>query len=121
VSHRDLRVGEAVKEAVAEIILYEMKDPRLERVTITAAKLTKDLKRATVYFTVLGDAKQEQAASEALDKATGFVKYKLALRLKLRYMPELVFEPDTVQKTEARIDQLLRMEAARANESNGSE
>ena len=111
-SRRDLRLGEAVKEAVAEIILYEMKDPRLERVTVTAAQLTRDLKRATVYVTILGTPAEEKAGFEALRKATGFVKIKLAERLDLRYMPELVFEVDTLQKTEARIDELLRAAAA---------
>lgn len=108
--HRKLRVGEAVKEAIAEIVLLEMKDPRLERVTITGAKLTKDLKRATVYFTVLGDAKTEAGALKALAGATGFIKHRLSERLMLRFMPELIFTPDTALKTEARIAELLREE-----------
>lgn len=111
-SRRDLRLGEAVKQGVAEIVLYETKDPRLERVTVTAVTLTKDLKRATVFVTVLGTAADEKTALDALRKATGFVKIKLAERLDLRYMPELVFEVDALQKTEARIDELLRAAAA---------
>ncbi len=108
--YRELRVGEAIKEAIAEIVLMEMKDPRLERVTITSVKVTKDLKRAIVYFTVLGDEKQETAALDALHGATGFIKNRLAEYLKLRFMPELTFTPDAGQKTGARIDQLLREE-----------
>jgi len=119
--YRELRVGEAVKEAIAEIVLMEMKDPRLERVTVTSVKVTKDLKRAIVSFTVPGDEKQERAAQNALCGATGFIKNRLAEYLKLRFMPELEFVPDEGLKTGARIDQLLRSEAARSNESNGSE
>ncbi|HOW34825.1 MAG TPA: 30S ribosome-binding factor RbfA [Candidatus Omnitrophota bacterium] len=102
------KVNEAVKEGVSEIIHLEVKDPRLEFVTITEAKVSRDLQHATVYFSVLGDEKKRLAAEEGLESARGFIRKMLAQRVQMRYTPEIKFIFDETIERSMRIEEQLR-------------
>ncbi|MFO8112199.1 MAG: 30S ribosome-binding factor RbfA [Desulfosalsimonadaceae bacterium] len=82
------RVGGLIQSALFDILLKSIKDPRLDPVTITGVKMTKDLKLARVYFASSDDPKD---AAAGFKKAHGFIKKALAKELDLRYMPELQF------------------------------
>jgi len=104
--HRARRVSEAVKEELAEIIGFEMEDPRLESVSVTAADVSPDMRHAHVK--VASDAGQEKKALAALEHAKNFLRHELAARLNLRRIPELHFTPDSHPDADSRIEFLLR-------------
>lgn len=104
--HRARRVSEAVKEELAEIIGFEMDDPRLASVNVTNAEVSSDMR--TAHIRVAIETGQEKKALEALEHAKGFLKHELASRLNLRRVPDLHFSSDTNPDVESRIDFLLR-------------
>jgi len=104
--HRARRVSEAVKEELAELIGFEMEDPRLASVTVTGADVSPDMRSAHVKVAIEGG--EEKKAIEALEHAKGFLKHELAARLNLRRVPDLHFSADTHPDVESRIDFLLR-------------
>ena len=104
--HRSQRVSEAVKEELAELIGFEMDDPRLGSVNVTGAEVSPDMRHAHVKISLGGG--EERKALEALEHARGYLKHELAARLNLRRVPDLHFATDTHPDAESRIDFLLR-------------
>lgn len=104
--HRAQRVSEAVKEELAELIGFEMDDPRLASVTVTSADVSADMRNAHVKVGV--EAGMEKQALQALDHAKGFLKHELASRLNLRRIPDLHFSADANADADSRIEFLLR-------------
>ena len=84
----------AIKQEVSQIILYELKDPRIGFVTITHVDLTNDLKIAHIFYSVLGDTQKVENSQKALTAAKGYIRRLLGGRLKLRLVPELIFRED---------------------------
>jgi ribosome-binding factor A len=105
---RILRVSEAVKEELNEIIGFEMEDPRLLEVEVTGVHVSPDSRHAVVKVSLRGDQKRQKHALAALEHAAGFLRRELALRLQLRQVPELRFEQDKNPDVESRVDFLLR-------------
>lgn len=90
-----MRISEEVKRELGALIRSEIKDPRLPELTsITAVRVTKDLRYATVYVSVLGDENDRKNALEALKSASGFIRREIGRRMSLRYTPEFKFEID---------------------------
>ena len=110
-----MRVSEAVKEELCEIIGFELEDPRLLDVDVSDVQVSPDWRHATVKVAIRGDAKVVKKAFEALEHASSLLRRELALRLQLRHVPELHFEQDKNPDTENRVDILLR----RARKSRG--
>ena len=104
--YRQNRVNDAVKQEMAQI-LRDVKDPRIAGalVSITGAEVTKDLKFAKIYFSVLGEDKGE--VLKALKNATGFFRSELAKRINLRITPDLMFEYDSSIEYGANISKIL--------------
>lgn len=89
------RISEEVKREISSIIRNELKDPRLpEMISITAANVTRDLRTAKVFVSVLGTEEEKKNAIIGLKSAAGFIRREIGQRLKLRYTPELLFELD---------------------------
>jgi ribosome-binding factor A len=107
VSRRTERLGEEIREEVAQLIVGELKDPRIGFVTVTRVEVTPDLRTARVYVGVLGTEKQRQASLTGLRQATGFLRRALGQSLRLRYTPELVFTYDEGLEASDRVAQLL--------------
>jgi ribosome-binding factor A len=101
------RHAERVRELVASVVRKQVKDPRLGMITITDARITPDLRDATVFYTVLGDAAAQSATAAALESAKGMVRSTVGRALGLRHSPSLTFVPDTVPEHVRRIDDLL--------------
>jgi ribosome-binding factor A len=100
------RHAERVRELVASLV-REIKDPRLGMVTITDARITGDLREATVYYTVLGDATEQAATQTALESAKGMLRTRVGHALGLRHSPSLAFVLDNVLDHAKEIDDLL--------------
>jgi len=89
------RISEQVKKEVSDIIQNELKDPRLpQMISVTEAEVTKDLRYAKVYVSMLGTDTDKKNALQALKNAAGFVRREVGQRLQIRYTPEIIFELD---------------------------
>jgi ribosome-binding factor A len=108
---RARKLAKRISQIVASAIEHEVKDPRLDHVTITDTKVTGDLHDATVYYTVLGeklDAPPDFAgAAAALESARGVLRSKVGQGTGVRYTPTLTFVADTIPEDSKRIEALL--------------
>ena len=105
---RTLRVSEAVREELSEIIGFEMEDPRLKEVDVTEVHVSPDSRHANVKIAVRGEEREQNQTLAVLAHAAGFLRRELAFRLQLRHVPELHFERDKNPDADSRIDFLLR-------------
>ena len=101
------RHAERVRELVASVVRSQIKDPRLGMITITDARITADLRDATVFYTVLGDAVAQADTAAALESAKGLLRSTVGKALGLRHSPTLTFVLDDVQEQVKHIDDLL--------------
>jgi ribosome-binding factor A len=111
------RVAAAVRREVASLILNEMRDPRLARVTVTNATISRDLTVAKVYVSVLGEKDALLDAVEALKDAAGFIRHKISPHLSVRAVPELVFVPDDSAARAQRLEKLFKEQEAEFGEA----
>jgi ribosome-binding factor A len=112
---RTLRVSEAVREELAEIIGFETADPRLLAVEVGEVHVSHDGHHANVRVTVRGSEREQKESMDALEHARHYLRHELASRLSLRHVPELHFDQDRHPDVESRIDFLLK----RAKKSRG--
>ena len=112
------RHAERVRELVASVVRTQIKDPRLGMITITDARITADLRDATVFYTVLGDAAAQAGTAAALESAKGMLRSTVGKALGLRHSPTLAFVLDDVQDQVKHIDDLLA--AARQRRRRGA-
>jgi ribosome-binding factor A len=86
------RLSEALREELAEMIEYELQDPRLSGVTVTEARLVPDGRHLLVTVAVKGNAAERQIAVEALGHAAGYLRRVVGIRLRLFRTPEIHFQ-----------------------------
>ncbi|RCW39759.1 ribosome-binding factor A [Halopolyspora algeriensis] len=104
---RARRLAKRIAQIVASGLEYEVKDPRLAMVTITDARLTSDLRDATVYYTVFGDDADYDSTAAALASATGVLRTRVGQQTGVRFTPTLTFVADTVPGDVRRLDEVL--------------
>ena len=102
------QLADRIRVIVAEMLERRVKDPRLGFVTVTEARLTGDLRDATVFYTVFGGDQDRAGTAAALTSATGLIRSEVGKQLGLRHTPSLAFVPDGVPENAAHIDDLLR-------------
>ncbi|TWI55203.1 30S ribosome-binding factor RbfA [Halalkalibacter nanhaiisediminis] len=102
------RVGEQMKKELSDIIIRELKDPRVSFVTVTGVDVTGDLQQAKVFITVLGSDEQKEATLQGLSKAKGFIRSEIGKRIRLRKTPEITFEFDESIEYGNRINTLIQ-------------
>jgi ribosome-binding factor A len=102
------RVNQLIKEEISLLLQRELKDPRLGFVSVTDVETAKDLRRAKVYVSVLGNEDQWAASLAALGSARGFIRNWLRSHLDLRVVPEIEVRPDRSMEHAARIQRLLK-------------
>ncbi len=107
-SQRPSRVGEQIREDLAELIAREVHDPGVGFITITQVQVTPDLQQARAYYTTLGDVKARRETQRALERAAPFLRRQLGRRLRLRRIPELQFFFDESIERHDRIEQILQ-------------
>ena len=110
-----MRVSEAVREELAEIIAFELQDPRVLEVDVTEVHVSPDGRHANVRVGVRGDERRQKESMAALDHARHYLRHELGVRLTLRHVPELHFELDRNPDADSRIDFLIK----RAKKSQG--
>ena len=105
---RPEKLAETLKEEIAEVVGFEMDDPRLATVTVTDVTVTSDLGDAKVFVLVGGSEREIDEALKALRKAATFVRQQVAMNLSLRHAPLLHFVRDTAEENAARVGELLQ-------------
>ncbi|MBG6190360.1 ribosome-binding factor A [Arthrobacter sp. CAN_A212] len=105
---RASRLAQRIKVIVAEALRRRVKDPRLEAVTITDARVTNDLQHATLYYTVFGDADEQAATRTALESARGVLRSEVGRNITARLTPTLEFVPDEIPVNASHLEELLR-------------
>jgi ribosome-binding factor A len=108
---RARKLAKRISQIVAHAIEHDIKDPRLNYVTITDTKITADLHDATLYYTVLGEnlesAPDHAGAAAALESARGVLRTKVGQGTGVRYTPTLTFVADSIPEDAKRIEDLL--------------
>jgi ribosome-binding factor A len=106
--HRTERVSDALRAVIAELLVREIKDPRIGMVTLTAVEMSPDLKHARVFFSCLGGDAAHQRALAGLRSASGYIKAHAARQLRLRFTPDITFIFDPSLERADRLATLLR-------------
>lgn len=117
---RQEQIQNRLIEEVSDMLRRELKDPRLGFITITGAEVSRDLRHAHVYVSILGDETEKKESMAALRSATGFIRGEFTRRAHLRVAPEIDFRYDEGIARGARIFELLHQIEAepKANESS---
>ena len=105
-SDRMRRVNEAVREVLSEGI-GDLKDPRIDFVTVTGVSTTSDLRQATVYVSVLGSDRKRDASIRGLESSRGVLQSRLNRELHLKRTPQLSFEYDPTVERGVRLSQMI--------------
>lgn len=106
-TQRTERIGDLLRAELSELILREMRDPRVELTTISRVEVSADLGQAEVHVSVLGPEERRLEAVKALEGAQGFLRRELARRVSLRATPLLRFHLDRGAEHSQRISELL--------------
>ncbi|MGE3273547.1 MAG: 30S ribosome-binding factor RbfA [Vicinamibacterales bacterium] len=107
-SHRIERISEQVREELSQMLSTEVSDPGIGLVTITRVKVTADLSLARAYWTILGDEAERKKTTQALRRATPYIRHLLAGRLALRRAPEVQFLFDKSVAAQDRVEQIIQ-------------
>ncbi len=102
------RVGDLIQREISQMILLELKDPGIGFVTITGVEVSADLKRAQIYYSILGAEESKIKTAKALKRACGFIQHEIGKRLRLKHVPEIAFRFDGSVEYGARIEQLIQ-------------
>ncbi|GAC1384800.1 MAG: 30S ribosome-binding factor RbfA [Herpetosiphon sp.] len=106
-SKRTEQVGDEIQRILGEVVLSEMKDPRLGFVTITGVTMTPDLQRANVRVSIMGPPEERKATLQILERAKGFLRRQVGEQMSLRVVPQLVLHLDTSLDHAIRISEML--------------
>ena len=105
--NRNQRLEGEIRSVLSELLRFEVNDPRLEDVTVSAIQLSRDRTHARVYYSVLGDDERERQAGDGFAAAAPFLRRELGQRMRLRTVPSLEFARDTSYEYGDRIERLL--------------
>jgi ribosome-binding factor A len=105
---RPKRVADMIKNEIGLLLLSKVKDPRLTQVVIVAVEVTRDLRKAIVYYSVLGDEQHVKKVAEGLTRAKGFIRSHLARELGMRATPDLLFKLDRSMIHQQEMEMLLK-------------
>lgn len=105
---RAVRVGELLKEEISQIVLREMKDPRIGFVSITDVEVSGDLRHAKVFISVYGTEKEKEETLAGLQQAQGFVRKLVGERVKIHHTPEIIFRYDDSIENGVHISNIIK-------------
>src|SRR5512136_342026 len=88
------RVGDLILREIADLLMTRVKDPRVKKTTVTGIVVSKDLRYAKVFYSLIGSEQEILEAQKGLESATGFIKREIGLRMDLKYIPDIVFKHD---------------------------
>jgi len=104
---RSERLAEALREEIAEVVGFELDDPRIELATVTEVSVSDDLRDAKVYVLVNGTEDEVKKTLRALQHAATFVRQQVAMNLSMRFAPHLHFVRDTAEENASRVGSIL--------------
>jgi len=107
-SHRPERLGELIRETIAEFLTTNVRDPRIGFVTVTGVAVTADLSHATISVSVMAPDEEKARSLEGLTSAARYLRTELSRQLRLRTSPELHFRLDRGIEHAQRIDRVLK-------------
>lgn len=107
-SRRTAKVAEAIRQVVSSAILFGLRDPRVQNVTVLHVEVPADLRTAKVYVSILGDDKQTALSLQGLNSARGWIQSRIANELQLRLTPVLTFVLDPGIKKSIEVSRMLR-------------
>ncbi|MEZ6118182.1 MAG: 30S ribosome-binding factor RbfA [Pirellulaceae bacterium] len=107
-SRRTLKAASAIREVVSMAILTELRDPRVEGVTVTFVEISKDMRHAKVHVSIMGDPKKQDLVMHGLKNATGFLQQRINDRIDARYVPRLQFVLDKGVKHSFTVAEILK-------------
>lgn len=110
------RIGQLLQQALAQLLVDGVMDPRVGFVTVTEVRVTDDLKNARVYVSIYGDEAKRRETLAGLRDAAGFIKREVSHKVRLRYMPHLSFAHDATLDQAERLNQLMNAIAEGAHE-----
>ena len=105
-SFRVSRIRQLLLRELSDIVM-NLKDPRTGMVTIVDTEVSKDLRHAKMFISVIGSEEDQQAAQDALNHALGYIRKEVARRISLRYVPEFSVVYDDTAERAARINSLI--------------
>lgn len=108
IPNRKARLQSLMLQELSDMLLREIKDPRLEMVSITEVDISEDLRNAKIYFFISGDEGRRIDAERGFDSARGFIKRELIKRLNIRRVPDIMFIYDTSFDNASNINRLLQ-------------
>jgi ribosome-binding factor A len=112
---RPERVGDQIRQELAQLLARDVQDPGIGFLTITRVKVSPDLQLARVFYTTIGDEKARKETERALGRATPFLRRQIGSRLRLKNVPELSFMYDKSIEQQDRIERILQdIQAERA-------
>lgn len=91
---RSIRVADVIQKEISQMLLESVKDPRIGFVTITRVEVSDDCRMAKIYFSVTGTVTDRESSIKGLESAKGFVRRELAKRIRMKYIPEIMFKFD---------------------------
>lgn len=102
------RVSDQMKQEIADILMRKIKDPRIGFVTVTDVDVADDLRNAKVFVSVYGSDAEKESSLKGLGSAAAFIRSEVGKRMRMRYVPELLFRFDSTVERGAHIMELLR-------------
>ncbi|MFW6381268.1 MAG: 30S ribosome-binding factor RbfA [Bacillota bacterium] len=105
---RERKVEEFLKEEISDILLKEIKDPRIGFVSLTDVEISGDLKHAKVFVSVYGSDREKIKTMEGLDQATGYIRKLVGNRITTYHTPELIFKYDDSIEHGVQISELIK-------------
>jgi len=118
-SRRLLKAAEAIREVVSMAIITELRDPRVQNVTVVGVEVTPDMREAKVIVSIMGNEAQQRTVLKGLQNSVGFLQSKIADRIETRYIPRLSFVVDDGVKKSVAVQQILE-QIAKERESKCS-
>jgi ribosome-binding factor A len=116
-TRRLLKAAEAIRGVVSMAILTELRDPRVQNVTVVGVEVTPDMREAKVLVSVMGNEAQQRTVLKGLQNSVGFLQAKIADRIETRYIPRLTFVMDEGVKKSVAVQQILE-QISKERESN---
>ena len=119
-TRRNAKIAQAIRQVVSSVVLMELRDPRIEHVTVLGTEVAEDLRSAKVYVSVMGSAVAQRLALQGLNSARGFLQSRIADELALRYTPVLTFVLDQGVKRSIEVSRTLREATESPDEADGA-
>lgn len=107
-SRRTLKAASAIREVVSLAILTELRDPRIQNVTVTFVEISADMRFAKIHVSIMGDAKQQSLCLHGLQNSAGFLQKRVNDRIETRYTPRLQFVIDEGVKRSFKVAEILK-------------